>query len=816
MKKWPDSPYRMLSYYREEDEPLLAGREGDVEECAALLDDDRTKLLLLHGASACGKSSFLRAGLIQHMKEAGAQLTVFVRSTATPIGMLADGVFEMSRTGIKTFHPSGIRETKLEGAVPEELDNAEFRRACASNPAKLMDTLRKLSRSSPSAPILVVDQGEEVLTVDPTPSGDQVRKQFFEFLASYLRAQLDFKLIIALRTEFLGRFVARMRRTTRVGITEFLLDELNESQILEAIERPTLREPVGGMPAPFGVYRFSYAPGLANDIAADLAGASLVGGRLPALQIVCGTLWDRVKESPREITTGDYRAVGGITGAIAQFLNDAFDRCTGAQQLIPAAAAIEVARWKNAMFNLVREQPDGTVTTDLRPVAEFKSWLKGSMLNWDALASLTADGILREVEVLDKETGELVPCLGLGHDALGLVLREWKSRQKRVPAAVTDDAAEALPAGYTLCLSAGGYRAMLFHVGALVRLNEAGLLKKLSAVSSTSAGAIVAGVLAMNWNQLKFGVDGSARNFWDQVAKPLLKLAGTTLESSGITLGVRLILGASRESVEDPLRWELFKDMRLRDLPPTPAVLFSAANLQTRSQVRMWSNRITDARIGTIPDPDWRLSQAVAASLAVPPLLGPCTVKTNPASWKKSSTADLHCPPYTEKLTLVDGALLDYLAVDAVWRQSNPILVSDASIDAEPGAAESGGIAEALKQMQYIIELYSDQLLKLRRSQAIGAIESGSRPGAYWRLCPTGEEWPENLPIIEEGQLTALTQIQSRLRPLDEPVRERLVNLGYARCDACLRSSLLSGLPPAQRLPFPERGWGDSKASVIS
>ena len=47
-----------------------------------------------------------------------------------------------------------------------------------------------------------------------------------------------------------------------------------------------------------------------------------------------------------------------------------------------------------------------------------------------------------------------------------------------------------------LCLSGGGYRAMLFHVGALWRLNEVGYLSKLSRVSSVSGGSITAGVLA--------------------------------------------------------------------------------------------------------------------------------------------------------------------------------------------------------------------------------------------------------------------------------------------------------------------------------
>jgi hypothetical protein len=43
----------------------------------------------------------------------------------------------------------------------------------------------------------------------------------------------------------------------------------------------------------------------------------------------------------------------------------------------------------------------------------------------------------------------------------------------------TDDPLALPRPGVALCLSGGGYRAMLFHLGALWRLNEVGLLKSL-------------------------------------------------------------------------------------------------------------------------------------------------------------------------------------------------------------------------------------------------------------------------------------------------------------------------------------------------
>src|SRR5690349_2227490 len=50
--------------------------------------------------------------------------------------------------------------------------------------------------------------------------------------------------------------------------------------------------------------------------------------------------------------------------------------------------------------------------------------------------------------------------------------------------------------GTALCLSGGGYRAALFHLGAVRRLNELGVLGRLATVSGVSGGSIVANLLA--------------------------------------------------------------------------------------------------------------------------------------------------------------------------------------------------------------------------------------------------------------------------------------------------------------------------------
>ena len=89
---------------------------------------------------------------------------------------------------------------------------------------------------------------------------------------------------------------------------------------------------------------------------------------------------------------------------------------------------------------------------------------------------------------------------------------------------VNDDAldpAAVVPSdGVGLCLSGGGFRAMLFHVGSLRRLNEAGRLAELTRVASVSGGSITAAALGLAWQHLKFDDDGVASNFTEEVEAP--------------------------------------------------------------------------------------------------------------------------------------------------------------------------------------------------------------------------------------------------------------------------------------------------------
>ena len=137
--------------------------------------------------------------------------------------------------------------------------------------------------------------------------------------------------------------------------------------------------------------------------------------------------------------------------------------------------------------------------------------------------------------------------------------------------------------GIGLALSGGGYRAMVFHVGALIRLNEVALLRKIKRVSSVSGGSITAGVIGTSWKDLKF-TDHVAVNF-EIVVERVRQMADTTVDAGAIIGGI-LHPGSISDRVATAYYSVLFKSAKLNSLPDdsepgNPRFVINATNILT-------------------------------------------------------------------------------------------------------------------------------------------------------------------------------------------------------------------------------------------
>ena len=194
---------------------------------------------------------------------------------------------------------------------------------------------------------------------------------------------------------------------------------------------------------------------------------------------------------------------------------------------------------------------------------------------------------------------------------------------------VTDPSEDKPELGIALCLSGGGYRAMVFHLGALMRLNELGYLPRLARVSSVSGGSITAGVLAVNWGKLNFDDKGVARNFQQAVTAPIRNLASKTIDATAILEGL-LLPGTVADKVRAAYQQYLFGHATLQDIPDSPRFVFNATNVQSLALWRFSKPYMRDYRVGEVRHPKVELAMAVAASSAFPPVLSPAELRRVP------------------------------------------------------------------------------------------------------------------------------------------------------------------------------------------
>lgn len=365
--------------------------------------------------------------------------------------------------------------------------------------------------------------------------------------------------------------------------------------------------------------------------------------------------------------------------------------------------------------------------------------------------------------------------------------------------------------GIALCLSGGGYRAMLFHLGALWRLNEAGYLHRLARVSSVSGGSITAGVLALNWERLAFDDSGVATDFDRQVVVPLRATAARTIDWQAILLGA-LLPGSAGGRLVAAYRKHLFGATDLQQIPSQPEFVFNATNLQSGALWRFSKAFMWDYRVGEVRRPKVELAVAVAASSAFPPFLSPVVIDLDNGMFEPGSgddpgsPANLQHPPYTTRVVLADGGVYDNLGLETAWKRYTTVLVSDGGghLSDQPRPKHNWP-----KQGYRVLGVIDNQVRSLRKRQLIDGYHAGLRQGTYWGIrSDIGDYGLESSLPCPVDATKKLAGVSTRLAALDSRSQERLINWGYAIADTALRTWVAPELHVPTGFPYPVAGVG--------
>ena len=293
-----------------------------------------------------------------------------------------------------------------------------------------------------------------------------------------------------------------------------------------------------------------------------------------------------------------------------------------------------------------------------------------------------------------------------------------------------------------------------------------------------------------------------AASFQEHVVGPLRHLAGQTIDAKAIIGGI-FLPGTVGEKVAAAYDRHLFHGATLEALPDKPRFVINATNVQSGALWRFSKPYMADYRVGRVDRPTLPLATAVAASSAFPPVLSPLELELEPGLVKPQPGCDLCREPFTTHVVLTDGGVYDNMGLETVWKQYQTVLVSDAG--GKMQAEEEPGEDWAQHSLR-ILDLIDNQVRSLRKRQVIDAFKSGERQGAYWGIRTNIADYqlPGALPCPFE-RTQELANTATRLKRLAADLQERLINWGYAVCDAALRRHVDPNLPKPAGFPYPDR-----------
>ncbi|QEH38433.1 WD domain, G-beta repeat [Aquisphaera giovannonii] len=443
----PERPYRSLACYDEPHRALFTGRDADVVRFAATLDRPDTRIMVLHGESGLGKSSFLRAGLIPYLERDCVGYRFFRRPDGSPlivqaardlVGQLAQALLDASAAPLRYDTPDGDElVVDLRPAIDEALgapaDQPGLREALRRDVHLLANLLARMAGRLPHALVLVLDQAEEVFTLVRPDEPEEVaaRDHALRMLQRAVDVRADVKLIVSLRTEYYGRLLDHLRAGRRdlVGVRDDLLRDFGRAALVEAITRPTSEESLaGGGPSPREAYGFRYAKGVPERIAGGVLAlrSENQDSVLPLVQVICTQLFERLAGPPgaeRVITGEDLDAIGGVDGGLKAFAEGALARTL---RLSPG----DRRAFRGLFSQLYLRQPDGTLSTRMIAREDLeRQW--GRPAPFAGLLEAARSARLLREDQLRLQGDEPRGYIRLGHDALAKVAAAWDDDLKR-------------------------------------------------------------------------------------------------------------------------------------------------------------------------------------------------------------------------------------------------------------------------------------------------------------------------------------------------------------------------------------------------
>jgi NTE family protein len=369
--------------------------------------------------------------------------------------------------------------------------------------------------------------------------------------------------------------------------------------------------------------------------------------------------------------------------------------------------------------------------------------------------------------------------------------------------------------GTAICLSGGGYRATIFHLGALRRLNELGILSQADAITAVSGGSIFAAQLATYLARAPeaWPRPGDVVAGWEEhVARPLRAFAGTNIRTRTALYGLHPLRWFDQNAAIEALARRYAAGPapgRLDELPTRPRFIFLATDMRFRQQwVFDTAGKVGSEAAGHAgPTSYWTLARVVAASSCVPGPFRPLRVREGLEALRDGGYEGPDRERLLRSIDLADGGVYDNPGLEPVWKDHAVVLVSDAA----PSLSVDPPMRAVWRAMRYAVTLL-EQATEVRKRWLISSFVRGDLEGAFWSVNskPSHYELRQSVPAYSDELVELfISQVRIDLDVFSEGEIAVLENHGYLMAETAVRRHAEQLVRERAELEIPHPEWMD-------
>ena len=367
--------------------------------------------------------------------------------------------------------------------------------------------------------------------------------------------------------------------------------------------------------------------------------------------------------------------------------------------------------------------------------------------------------------------------------------------------------------GKALCLSGGGFRAALFHLGALRRLNELGILSQIDRISSVSGGSIISAHLSERVRP--WPTPGAVFQFWEEgVSKPFRHFCSENIRNAPLVAGyLKPWKWFSKTVMGEMLakEYEMVTKRLLVELPDRPKFTFCATDLTFGVNWIFQKNVVGDYQAGYVATPPtWKVAHAVAASSCFPPIFKPIPIGLDAEEFKQKGNGLAKTREDYEDcikgIRLTDGGNYDNMGLEPVWMTSAYVLVSDggAVFDFEPDK-------NALWRLNRYTQILGNQAGALRKRWLMSNFYAQIMNGTYWGIGSVARNYEESEAQGYDESLieTRIASIRTDVDSFSEAEAKVLENHGYLTTNVAVHRHVPELIKVDAPIQIPHPEWMD-------